>query len=105
MSSSGYGGATVSGLRRRATRPVGLRAIHPHPLTNPVLIDVKPDGVDHAGTVAVWHNVRVGHGRAQPSLPLLHIARVHPGELQADPDLTSRRFGKRQFPDLKHVGG
>ena len=41
-------------------------------------------------------------GEAEPPLPLLDIARIHAGQLQAHPDLASRRLARRQVSDLQH---
>jgi hypothetical protein len=58
-------------LRRRAERPVGLRAVDQHSAPDPPGVDAWTDGVDDARAVAVRHDARVGHRRAQPALAFL----------------------------------
>jgi hypothetical protein len=79
--------------------PVGLRAVDPHALPQPGLVDSGADGVDDADPVAVRDHPREGHRGAEPAAPLLGITGVNPGNAHPDADLPRAGIRDRELAD------
>ena len=92
-------------LRRRAEGTVRLRAEAPHPFADARRVDARAHRVDLARAVALRNHARIRHGRAQPSLPLLDLARVHARCPQPDAHVTGSRLRIRHLADDEDVRG
>src|SRR6516164_6814157 len=90
-------------LRGGAKRPVGLRAVGPHPLPDPAAVHSVADGVDHAGAVAVRDDPRKAHRSSLPAGALLGVAGIEAGEADSNPDLTRAGLGIRQLSHLQDI--
>ena len=85
--------------------PVGLRAVDPHALPEPAVIDTDANGVDDAGRVAVRDHPREGHRGTEPAAPLLGIARVDTRNAHPNADLARAGIGVPKLADLEHLSG
>jgi hypothetical protein len=69
----------TSQLRGSAERPIGLRAIGPHPLPDPAAVHAVADGINHAGAIAVRNDPRKAHRSSLPAGALLGVAGIDAG--------------------------
>lgn len=86
-------------LGRRPKGPIGLRAVAPDALPDPILRDALANRVDHARAIAVGDDPREGHAVAKGVLSFLDVAWIDARCPETNPNLAGLRLRVSHLAD------
>jgi hypothetical protein len=87
----------------RAERAIGLCAVTPHCLADPIGRYSFPDLIDVSGTIAMRNNPQICHPEAEGVLTLLDIAGVYARGRDPNADLASGRARIGHFANYQDI--